>query len=213
VGVTTVQPGVDSRVVLRVHALATAGPTGGVEFAYLWRKTNSPQARQPFPGRGFILPEMPEPKVYEFNEHICGLGATRDTDVSRPGAKLGIDPGKLFQTVKGKGGADQGSNQQSGEGTRQQCVHPSRSCLLKSDRDNERNWACLNSSRVRDRAPDEPYTKWFSANSTLDNAITRADRSAPVMRRSRARCGGENRARVRGDRKRPACHRPCAGSS
>jgi hypothetical protein len=35
-----------------------------------WRTTNSPKVRQSFPGWASYLPEMPEPKVYEFSKHI-----------------------------------------------------------------------------------------------------------------------------------------------
>jgi hypothetical protein len=45
---------------------------------------------------------MPEPKVYEFSEHICALCATRGTEVFRLGAKLGIDPMELLQMINGK---------------------------------------------------------------------------------------------------------------
>jgi hypothetical protein len=45
---------------------------------------------------------MPEPKVYEFSEHICALCATRGTDVFRLGTKLGIDPMELLQMINGK---------------------------------------------------------------------------------------------------------------
>jgi hypothetical protein len=45
---------------------------------------------------------MPEPKVYEFTNHIASLCATRGTDVFRLGAKLGIDPMELLQMINGK---------------------------------------------------------------------------------------------------------------
>jgi hypothetical protein len=45
---------------------------------------------------------MPEPKAYEFTNHICALCATRGTDVFRLGAKLGIDPMELLQMINGK---------------------------------------------------------------------------------------------------------------
>jgi hypothetical protein len=55
-----------------------------------------------FEGRASYLPEMPEPKVYEFSKHICALCATRGTDVFRLGTKLGIDPMELLQMINGK---------------------------------------------------------------------------------------------------------------
>jgi hypothetical protein len=48
------------------------------------------------------LPEMPEPKVYDFSKHICAFCATRGTDVFKLGAKLGIDPIELLQMINGK---------------------------------------------------------------------------------------------------------------
>jgi hypothetical protein len=45
---------------------------------------------------------MPEPKVYEFSEHICALCATRGTDVFKLGVKLGIDPMELLQMINCK---------------------------------------------------------------------------------------------------------------
>ena len=45
---------------------------------------------------------MPEPKFYEFSEHICALCATRGMDVFRLAAKLGIDPMELLQMINGK---------------------------------------------------------------------------------------------------------------
>jgi transcriptional regulator with XRE-family HTH domain len=45
---------------------------------------------------------MPEPKVYEFSKHIGALCVTRDTNVHKLGAKLGIDPMELLRMVNGK---------------------------------------------------------------------------------------------------------------
>jgi hypothetical protein len=45
---------------------------------------------------------MPEPKVYEFTNHIASLCATRGTDVFTLGAKLGMDPMELLQMINGK---------------------------------------------------------------------------------------------------------------
>jgi hypothetical protein len=67
-----------------------------------WRKTNSPKVRQSFRGRASYLPEMPEPKAYEFTNHIVALCASRCTDVFRLGAKLGIDPMELLKMINGK---------------------------------------------------------------------------------------------------------------
>ena len=115
-GVISDHPDVDRRGMLTRRL--TPPP---VPLAVIWgQKTNSPKVRQSFPGRASYLPKMPEPKVYEFSEHICALCATRGTDVFRLGAKLGIDPMELLQMINGKVGADQGSHQRSGEGTPQQ---------------------------------------------------------------------------------------------
>lgn len=38
---------------------------------------------------------MPQPKVYEFSKHIGPLCVTRDTDVYKLGARLGVDPLEL----------------------------------------------------------------------------------------------------------------------
>jgi hypothetical protein len=61
------------------------------------RKTNSARVRQSFRGRASYLLEIPEPKPYEFTNHVAGLCATRGTDVFRLGNKLGIDPMELLQ--------------------------------------------------------------------------------------------------------------------
>jgi hypothetical protein len=45
---------------------------------------------------------MPEPKVYEFSKHIGALCVTRDTNVHKLGAKLGIDPAVLLSMINGK---------------------------------------------------------------------------------------------------------------
>jgi hypothetical protein len=85
------------------------------------QKTNSPKVRQSFPGQASYLPEMPEPKIYEFSKHICALCATRGTDVFRLGAKLGIDPIELLQmsfTSFGIAPSDQRSRIPSQQGGR-----------------------------------------------------------------------------------------------
>jgi len=49
---------------------------------------------------------------------------------------------------------------------------------LKSNRDTGQNTGRgFTVVVVRDRAADEPYTRWFSPNSTINNAITRVDRA------------------------------------
>jgi hypothetical protein len=45
---------------------------------------------------------MPEPKVYEFSQHIGALCATRGSDVYKPGAKLNIDPMERLRMINGK---------------------------------------------------------------------------------------------------------------
>jgi transcriptional regulator with XRE-family HTH domain len=45
---------------------------------------------------------MPEPKVYEFSKHIGALCVTRDTNVHKLGAKLGVDPTELLRMINGK---------------------------------------------------------------------------------------------------------------
>jgi hypothetical protein len=45
---------------------------------------------------------MTLPKVYDFSKHIGALCVTRDTDVYKLGAKLGLDPGELLDMINGK---------------------------------------------------------------------------------------------------------------
>jgi hypothetical protein len=45
---------------------------------------------------------MPEPKVYEFSKHIGALCVTRDTNVFKLGAKLGVDPMELLRMINGR---------------------------------------------------------------------------------------------------------------
>jgi transcriptional regulator with XRE-family HTH domain len=45
---------------------------------------------------------MPEPKVYEFSKHIGALCVTRDTNVHKLGARLGIDPMELMRMINGR---------------------------------------------------------------------------------------------------------------
>jgi transcriptional regulator with XRE-family HTH domain len=45
---------------------------------------------------------MPDPKPYEFSKHIGALCVTRDTNVHKLGAKLGIDPMELLRMINGK---------------------------------------------------------------------------------------------------------------
>jgi hypothetical protein len=45
---------------------------------------------------------MPDPKVYEFSKHIGALCVTRDTNVHKLGAKLGVDPAELLRMINGK---------------------------------------------------------------------------------------------------------------
>jgi hypothetical protein len=44
---------------------------------------------------------MPEPKVYAFSQHIGALCVTRDTNLHKLGAKLGIDPMELLRMING----------------------------------------------------------------------------------------------------------------
>jgi hypothetical protein len=84
-----------SRPTLDVNQ-ALRGPSGRR------RKTNSPKVRPSFPAPASYLPEMPEPKVYEFSKHIGDLCATKGKDIFRLGAQLGIDPMELLQMINGK---------------------------------------------------------------------------------------------------------------
>jgi hypothetical protein len=45
---------------------------------------------------------MPEPKVYAFSQHIGAPCVTRDTNLHKLGAKLGIDPMELLHMINGK---------------------------------------------------------------------------------------------------------------
>jgi hypothetical protein len=45
---------------------------------------------------------MPPPKVYTFSQHIGALCVTRDTNVYKLGAKLGIEPMELLRMINGK---------------------------------------------------------------------------------------------------------------
>jgi hypothetical protein len=54
------------------------------------------------PAQDPYLPQMTEPKVYEFSRHICALCATRGTDVFKLAAKLRMDPMELLQMINGK---------------------------------------------------------------------------------------------------------------
>ena len=59
---------------------------------------------------------MPDPKPYEFSKHIGALCVTRDTNVHKLGAKLGIDPMELLRMMNGKGDDNQGGHRRVGEG-------------------------------------------------------------------------------------------------
>jgi len=45
---------------------------------------------------------MTLPKVYEFSKYIGELCVTRDTNVYKLGAKLGIDPIELLRMINGR---------------------------------------------------------------------------------------------------------------
>lgn len=45
---------------------------------------------------------MPEPKVYAFSQHIGALRVTRETNVHKLGAKLGVNPRELLRMINGK---------------------------------------------------------------------------------------------------------------
>jgi hypothetical protein len=85
---------------LRARLPPTAGPIGGDRGR--GERLIHQKFVNRFQGRASYLPEMPEPKVYEFSKHICAPCATRGTDVFRLGTKLGIDPMELLQMINGK---------------------------------------------------------------------------------------------------------------
>jgi hypothetical protein len=62
----------------------------------------------------FYTCAMPEP-VYQFSVHIGTLCGTRDTNVHKLGAKLGIDPARDVAHDQRQGDADQGVGCRAGE--------------------------------------------------------------------------------------------------
>jgi hypothetical protein len=60
---------------------------------------------------------MPESTVYEFSKHIGALCVKRDTDVSKLGPRLGIEPMGPAGHDQRPGGTDEGRDCRAGKGT------------------------------------------------------------------------------------------------